>query len=145
VSSPGRLLGVDPGAVRIGLAVSDPDRKIASPLTTHVRRDVEQDALYFQKLVEEEQISAIVVGLPLHMDGREGTQAVEARTYGQWLAEVTQRPVVFWDERCTTAAAESALWNARLTHRKRKQRRDQVAATILLQAYLDAGCPEHTS
>ena len=137
-----RLLGVDPGSVRIGLSISDPDGKIASPLATHVRRDPEQDARYFRQLVEEEQVGRIVIGLPVHLDGREGAKAVEARAFGKWLAETTGLPVVWWDERFTTVEAESALWTAGLTHKQRKQRRDQVAATILLQAYLEAGCPE---
>jgi putative Holliday junction resolvase len=82
-----------------------------------------------------------VVGLPVHTDGREGTKAAEARAFGAWLGEVTGLPVVFWDERFTTVEAESALWQAGLTHKKRKERRDRVAAQLMLQAYLDAGCP----
>jgi len=69
------------------------------------------------------------------------SKAGEARKFGAWLGEVTGLPVVFWDERFTTVEAESALWQAGLTHRQRKARRDRVAAQILLQAYLDAGCP----
>ena len=82
-----------------------------------------------------------MVGLPVHTDGREGVKAVEARAFGRWLAETTGLPVVFWDERFSTVEAESALWQAGLTHKRRKARRDRVAAQILLQAYLDAGCP----
>src|SRR5262249_38535759 len=140
-----RLLGVDFGSVRIGLAVSDPDRKIAFPLTTYTRQDREREAAYFTHLVGQEEIGAIVVGLPIHLSGREGQKAAEARAFGQWLAETTRLPVVFADERFTTVEAESALWTAGLTHKKRKQRRDRVAAQILLQAYLDAGCPQEPS
>jgi putative Holliday junction resolvase len=139
--SAGRLLGVDYGQVRIGLAVCDPDRKIAFPLTTRERQGAERDAAYFQALVKEEAIAGLVVGLPLHTDGREGAKAVEARAFGAWLAEATGLPVVYWDERFTTVEAEAALWAAGLTHRRRKDRRDRVAAQILLQTYLDAGCP----
>jgi putative Holliday junction resolvase len=134
---------VDYGTVRIGLAVSDPERKIAFPLATYERRDEEKDGAFFRQLVEEEEIGRLVVGLPLHLDGREGQKAIEARRFGDFLATVTSLPVVFWDERFTTVEAESALWNAGLTHRKRKERRDRVAAQILLQCYLDAGCPEN--
>jgi putative Holliday junction resolvase len=81
------------------------------------------------------------VGLPVHLSGREGSKAAAARSFGKWLAEMTGLPVTFWDERFTTVEAESYLWAAGLTHRRRKDRRDQVAAQILLQAYLDAGCP----
>jgi putative Holliday junction resolvase len=137
----GRLLGVDYGAVRVGLAVSDPDRKFAFPFATYERRNGEKDAAYFRSVIAEEQIGGLVIGLPLHLDGREGEKAKEARTFAAWLAQAVALPAVFWDERFTTAEAESALWSAGLSHKKRKSRRDRVAAQILLQAYLDAGCP----
>ena len=136
-----RLLGVDFGNVRVGLAVTDPDRKLAFPLATYERRGAEADAEYFRTLVEREEVGGLVVGLPVHLDGREGEKAAQARAFGGWLAQVTNLPVVFWDERFTTVQAESALWEAGLTHKKRKARRDRVAAQLLLQAYLDAGCP----
>jgi putative Holliday junction resolvase len=132
---------VDYGSIRIGLAVSDPDRKMAFPLATYTRRNPEQDARYFREVVEEEVIREIVVGLPVHLSGREGQKAEEARAFGKWLREVTGLPIVFWDERFTTVEAEGHLWSAGLTHKRRKERRDRVAAQILLQAYLDAGCP----
>ncbi len=137
-----RILGIDFGAKRIGLAISDSDRRIASPLATFERRSIQQDARHFQMLVEEEDVALLLVGLPVHMSGDEGAKAKEAREFGQWLSELTQRPVVFWDERLTTVEAERLLWDAGLTHKQRKERRDKVAAQILLQAYLDAGCPE---
>jgi putative holliday junction resolvase len=145
VSPRTRLLGVDYGSVRIGLAVSDPDRKIAFPLTTYTRRNQEEDARYFRKVVDEEAISQIIIGLPVHLDGREGLKATQARAFGQWLAEATDRPVVFWDERFTTVEAEGHLWSAGLTHKRRNARRDKLAAQILLQSYLDAGCPVERS
>ena len=137
----GRLLGIDYGTVRVGVAVSDPDRIIASPHDTYARKDAVADAAYFARLAAAERVAGIVVGLPLHTGGEEGIKAREARAYGAWLAGVTQRPVVFWDERFTTAAAEDALWAAGLSHRKRRDRRDRVAAQLILQAFLDAGCP----
>jgi putative holliday junction resolvase len=139
--SAGRLLGVDYGQVRVGLAISDPDRKIAFPLETYTRRTAERDGDHFRALIVEEQIAGLVVGLPLHLNGTEGQKAGEARAFGSWLAAATELPVVYWDERFTTVEAESALWLAGLTHKKRKARRDRVAAQMLLQAYLDAGCP----
>jgi putative Holliday junction resolvase len=138
-----RLLGVDYGSKRIGLSVSDPDRKFAFPLTTYERRSPEQDAAFFRALVAEESVGQVVLGLPVHLDGREGQKAIEVRAFGQWLAETTGLPIVYWDERFTTVEAETALWEAGLTHKKRKDRRDAVAAQILLQTYLDAGCPEN--
>lgn len=141
MSTATRLLGVDFGAARIGLAITDPDRKFAFPLATYERRGRDQDAAYFRALVVEEAIAGLVVGLPVHLDGHEGTKAAEARAFGRWLGETTGLPVVFWDERFSTVEAESALWAAGLTHKRRKARRDRVAAQIFLQAYLDAGCP----
>jgi putative holliday junction resolvase len=141
VSPAGRLLGVDYGQVRVGLAVSDPDRKIAFPLATYERRGRERDAEHFRALVAAEAITGLVVGLPVHLDGTEGVKAAEARAFAAWLAGVTGLPLAFFDERFTTVQAEAALWDAGLTHKKRKARRDRVAAQILLQTYLDAGCP----
>lgn len=137
-----RLLGVDYGSVRIGLAISDPERRLASPLAVYERRGRQLDAEYFRALAAAEEIASFVVGLPVHLNGREGQKAIEARAFGAWLVETTELPVVFWDERFSTVEAESALWQAGLTHKKRKARRDRVAAQILLQAYLDAGCPD---
>ena len=136
------MLGVDYGPVRIGLAISDAERRLASPLAVYERRGDQRDAEYFRALVEAEEIGALLVGLPIHLDGREGPKAAEARAFGTWLAKITGLKVSFWDERFSTVEAESALWQAGLTHKKRKIRRDSVAAQIFLQAYLDAGCPE---
>jgi putative Holliday junction resolvase len=143
-SGAGRILGVDYGSVRVGLAVSDPDRRIASPLTTYQRSGKERDAAYFKKQAEDEQIVLIVVGLPIHLSGQEGQKAKEAREFGQWLGKVTRLPIVFWDERFTTVEAEGYLLGAGLTRKRRRDRRDRVAAQILLQTYLDAGCPKET-
>lgn len=140
-----RLLGVDYGSVRIGLAISDADRRIASPLATYQRRGRDADVAFFRNLVREEAVVAFVIGLPVHLDGREGNKAAEARAFGRWLCEVTALPATFWDERFSTVEAESHLLAAGLTNKRRKARRDRVAAQILLQAYLDAGCPPETA
>lgn len=139
-----RLLGVDFGKARLGLAVSDPERRLASPLTTYARRDRQQDARFLKQVVEEQEVAQIVLGLPVHLDGREGPSAAAARQFGDWLQKAAGVPVVYWDERFTTVEAESALWSAGLTHKRRKERRDRVAAQMLLQNYLDAGCPAET-
>jgi putative Holliday junction resolvase len=141
VSVRARLLGVDYGQVRVGLAISDAGRIIASPLVTYTRRTPEEDAVWIRNLVEREEVAEFVVGLPVHLDGREGQKAAEARAFGRWLADATGLPVVFWDERFTTVEAEGFLTAAGLTNQRRKARRDRVAAQILLQSYLDAGCP----
>jgi putative Holliday junction resolvase len=141
VTAPGRLLGVDFGRVRVGLAVSDAERRLASPLATYQRKGRERDAAFFRDLARAEQVVEIVVGLPVHGDGREGAKAAEARAFGRWLREATGLAVLFWDERFTTVEAEAFLRAAGMTDKRRKERRDRVAAQILLQSYLDAGCP----
>ena len=133
-----RLLAIDPGSVRLGLALSDTERRLASPLLTYTRRDPEQDARFLKKIVEEEEIATIIVGLPIHEDGSEGAQAKLARAFGAWLQQATGVPCVFYDERFTSFEADQSLDQAGLTKKKRKARRDKVAAQILLQTYLDA-------
>lgn len=137
-----RLLGVDFGTVRIGLAVCDDSRIIASPLEIRERKNPQADANFFKDIINREQIAAIVMGLPVHTDGREGIKAKESRAYGQWLTEVTGLTVMYADERFTTTFAEAALWDAGLTHKKRKARRDAVAAQMMLQGFIDSGCKE---
>jgi putative Holliday junction resolvase len=141
VSAAHRILAIDPGKARLGLAISDPERRIASPLTTWKCRDRVQDGRFLQTVIADEQVGLLVIGLPIHLSGKEGTQARSAREFGAWLANLTGVPCVFYDERFTTREAEGHLWDAGLTHKQRKARRDRVAAQILLQAYLDAGCP----
>jgi putative Holliday junction resolvase len=135
----GRVAGIDFGSVRIGIALSDADRSIASPHAVYTRRDVEADARYFRNLVASEGIARFVVGLPVHLDGRESPISRDARTFGDWLGETTGVPVAYFDERFTTSEAESALIAAGLTNKRRKLRRDMLAAQILLTAYLEGG------
>jgi putative Holliday junction resolvase len=136
----GRLAGVDFGTVRIGIAVTDPDRVLASPLENYTRRGPEADAQYFRRLVVEERIAAFVVGLPVHTSGQESQISREARVFGRWLQELTGLPVAFYDERYSSAQAESFLQDAELSKKKRKRRLDMVAAQLLLAAYLEATC-----
>jgi putative Holliday junction resolvase len=137
----GRLLAFDYGTVRIGLAICDVDQRIASPLATYRRQGRDRDSSFFRALVQTYEASALLVGLPIHLSGHEGQKAVEARAFGRWLRELTGLPVLFWDERFTSVTAEQTLLAAGLTNKRRKARRDRVAAQILLQSYLDAGCP----
>jgi putative Holliday junction resolvase len=89
-----RLLGVDFGKVRIGLAISDRDWKIASPLATYTRKNAQADEQFFRNLTETEEVGLIVVGLPIHVDGQEGASAQAARKFGQWLEKATKLPVL---------------------------------------------------
>jgi putative Holliday junction resolvase len=134
---PGRIAGIDFGTVRVGIAVSDAGGSIASPYETYVRHGEEQDRKRFQKLVADERIVRFVVGLPVHLDGRESGKSVEARAFGQWLAEVTGVPVEYFDERFTTHEAQVYLSDAHLSKKKRQARLDKLAAQIMLTAYLE--------
>ena len=134
----GRVAGVDYGHVRIGIAISDPDRTIASPLENYNRRGLEQDAQRFRRLVAEEGVMLFVVGLPIHLDGRESAKSLEARQFGAWLGQVTGVPVEFFDERFTSHEAEQLLLAAELTKKRRKKRMDMLAAQIMLSAYLES-------
>jgi putative holliday junction resolvase len=134
----GRVAGVDYGTVRIGIAISNPERTIASPLENYTRGSAEQDARRFRRLAAEEGVTLFVVGLPLHLDGGESPKSQEARKFGQWLAETTGVPVEFFDERFTSVEAEQALLAADLTRKRRKKRMDMLAAQIMLAAYLES-------
>lgn len=134
----GRLLGLDYGTKRVGLALSNPEQTIATPLETYQRRDQAQDGRYLARVVEENRVAGLVVGLPVHMSGDEGEKAREARAFGTWAASVAKRPVVFHDERYSTALAEEHLRAAHLTPKKRQLLRDKLAAQVLLQSYLES-------
>ena len=134
----GRLAGIDFGTVRIGVAVTDPDRVLASPYENYTRRGSAADAKFFRDLVAEERLVGFVVGLPVHATGEESQKSREARVFGAWLQSVTSLPVDYYDERYSTAQAESAMIGAELSRKKRKQRLDKVAAQLLLAAYLES-------
>jgi putative Holliday junction resolvase len=137
-----RILGLDYGTRRVGAALSDPRRTIAFPVEVYERRGAEPDARHYRELVEENDVERIVVGLPLHSSGREGDLAGKARSFAVWLATVTGRAVICFDERYSTVEAEQRLIDARVTRQKRKALRDKLASQIMLQSYLDAGSPE---
>ena len=137
-----RILGLDYGTRRVGAALSDPGRTIAFPAELYTLRGAKHDAAHYREIVAENEVDRIVIGLPLHTSGREGQLSAMARTFGDWMAAVTGRPVVYYDERYSTVEAEQRLIDAGLTRQKRKSLRDQLAAQIMLQGYLDAGCPE---
>jgi putative holliday junction resolvase len=134
----GRLAGIDFGDVRVGIAITDPDRLLASPLETYMRRALPEDARYFRELVENEGITGFVIGLPVYPSGQESQKSLEVRRFGAWLEKVTGRPIAYVDERYTTRQAETLLSTARLTRGKRKSRRDMLAAQIILTSYLES-------
>jgi putative Holliday junction resolvase len=134
----GRLAAVDFGTVRIGLAICDPDRTLASPYENYTRRGPEKDKQYFQQLAEEERIVGFVVGLPVHSSGDESASSLAAREFGKWLTEITGRPVRYFDERYTSAQAEQMLGEVGYTKKQRKRRLDMLAAQIILASYLES-------
>jgi putative Holliday junction resolvase len=137
-SSSGRIVGVDYGSRRIGLAITDPQGKLASPLTIYNRRTAVADATFFQQLVQQEDVAGFVVGLPLHMSGQESQKSHEARQFGDWLASVTGVRVMYFDERYSSRTADEVMAIGRLTSKQRRRRRDMLAAQIMLQQYLDS-------
>lgn len=134
----GRLAAIDYGTVRLGVAITDPDQRLASPLENYTRRGAAADAKWLAELAAAERIVGFVIGLPIHTSGNESQKSAEARKFGQWVGEVTGLPVVFFDERYTTAHAEALLLDAELTKKRRKERLDKLAAQILLTAYLES-------
>lgn len=137
----GRLAGIDYGHVRIGIAICDAGRTLASPYENYTRRGATADARRFQELVRDEQIVGFVVGLPVHGSGEESGKSQEARQFGQWLAELTNLPVEYHDERYTSRQAEQHLGQSGLTKKRRKRRLDMLAAQIILASFLESHTP----
>jgi len=134
-----RVVGVDPGAARVGVAISDEARSIAFPRETVPARAGWADAAKRVKdALADDDVGLLVVGLPLRLDGTEGEAARRARGLGEALRAVFGLEVVYWDERLTTVAAERSLSEMGRRGSKRRDVVDQSAATILLQGYLDA-------
>jgi putative Holliday junction resolvase len=137
-----RILGLDPGERRIGIAISDPTGTLAHPLQTLVRRSREEDFAAIAALVAEHDVELVVVGWPLSLDGTEGPQARRVARYTDALAACLPVPVVSWDERFTTAAADEILRQIRGRKGRRRARArgqvDAIAAAVILQSYLDS-------
>lgn len=133
----GRVAGIDFGTVRLGIAVCDAGRMLSSPLENYTRRSAAADAQRMRRLVSEEALVGFVVGLPLHDSGEESQKSREARRFGAWLMQVTGLPVAYQDERYTTAAADHYLELGQLTAKQRRERRDMLAAQLILSGYLE--------
>jgi len=134
---PGRVLGLDLGDVRIGVAISDDDRRMAVPLGT-IHTGAPADLKAVGKLVEEHAATTVVVGLPLSMTGERGPAAVKAESFAEALRSTLEVPVELQDERLSTVEAERALREAGVAGKRRRRKVDEVAATVILQAWLDA-------
>ncbi|WP_372425501.1 Holliday junction resolvase RuvX [Salinarimonas chemoclinalis] len=133
----GRLIGVDLGTKTIGLALSDPDRRIASPLETIRRSKFGPDAARLAALVATHEVAAIVVGLPLNMDGSAGPRVQATRAFMRNLAPLVPCPIVPWDERLSTVAVTRMLIEADASRARRGEVVDKVAAAYILQGALE--------
>lgn len=132
-----RSLGLDIGDRRIGVALSDPEGILASPLTIINRRDERLDIKAITDIVSQKQVEQIVVGLPLSMDGSLSRQAEKVKEFTQKLCEHTQVPVEYRDERLTTVLAERLMQAVDTKKTRKKARHDAQAAALVLQSYLD--------
>jgi putative Holliday junction resolvase len=158
-SGPGRVLALDVGERRIGLAISDPDGRVAVPLDTLERRDEPADLRALADLVERESVRMVVVGLPLSLNGSVGPQAARTQEFARRLARAVARPLEMWDERLSTVAAERSLAGSGPSERRgrrrpgerrkppRRQRgaADALAASLILQGFLDSRSRDSTS
>ena len=133
----GTLIGLDLGTKTIGVATSDPDRRLATGVETIARKTFTADAARVFALAAERKATGFVLGLPINMDGSEGPRAQSTRAFARNLARLTDLPIALWDERLSTAAVERELITADVSRKKRAAVIDQHAATFILQGALD--------
>lgn len=132
-----RILALDPGTKRIGVALSDELGWTAQPLETFERKSLNVDIAHIHELVRRHEVREIVVGMPIQLNGRMGPAAQSAQQFLEALQAGVGIPVVAWDERLTTKAAEQMLIEADMSRKKRKGAVDRVAAALLLKSYLE--------
>lgn len=133
-----KLLGLDIGSKTIGLATSDLLGMIATPLETIRRSKFSKDIEALRHIVSEHNIQGFVLGLPVNMDGTEGSRCQSIRSFARNLGEHFDYPIHFWDERLSTAAVERTMLEADISRQKRAENVDKLAAAYILQGYLDA-------
>ena len=133
----GPLIGLDLGTKTIGVAVSDPDRRLATGVSTVARKAFKADAAAVLALAAERRATAFVLGLPINMDGSEGPRAQSTRAFARNFAKLTDLPIGLWDERLSTAAVERGLIEADMRRARRAEVIDQHAAAFILQGALD--------
>lgn len=133
-----RILALDPGSKRIGVALSDELGWTAQPLETYERRSVAEDVRHIRQLVQQHNVREVIMGLPVRMDGHAGPEAESVQRFLETLQEGLNVPVIAWDERLTSKLAEEILIEANVSRKRRKGAVDRVAAAILLQSYLQS-------
>lgn len=136
-TSAGPLLGLDLGSKTIGLAISDPTRTVASPFETILRTRFTADAQRLIGIADREGVTALVLGLPINLDGSEGPRAQATRAFARNLDRLLPLPLLFWDERLSTAAVERMLISADASRKRRGEVIDKMAAAYILQGALD--------
>lgn len=132
-----KIIALDIGTVRIGIATSDIMEIIASAYEVYRRKNLDSDVKYIAELVSKLDAGEIVIGLPLKLDGSEGQSVEMAKSFGEKLSELTNVPIVYQDERLSTVSAQRVLIESGMRREKRKDKVDSVAATFILQTYLD--------
>ncbi len=132
-----RILGLDLGTRTIGLALSDVGHTIATPFDTIRRTKLKVDIGQLLGVIADHGVGALVLGLPVNMDGSEGPRCQATRQFAADLLKALDHPLAFWDERLSTSAAEAALLEADLSRKRRAEIIDKVAAAVILQGYLD--------
>lgn len=135
-----RVMGIDLGDARIGIAMSDMMKIIANGYETYKRIDEQTDLKHIADLIASNDVDTVVFGLPLNMDGTSGNRVETTREFADKLSQLVSARIAFQDERLTTVTAERMLISADVRRDKRKQVIDKIAATIILQTYLDSGC-----
>lgn len=140
-----RILGVDFGDKNIGLAVSDALLITAQALDSYRVRSKEEDKKYFKKLVSKYNVSEIVIGLPLRMDGSPGTRVEKTKKFALWLENILHLPITFWDERLTTKQAVKILGLHKIKNKKKKILKHQISATLILSSYLESKREKHNA
>src|SRR5206468_7283738 len=133
----GALIGLDLGSKTIGVAASDPDRRLATGVETVARKNFSADSARLLAIARERNAAGFVLGLPLNMDGSEGPRAQATRAFARNLAKINALPIGLWDERLSTAAVERQLIDADVSRAKRAKSIDQHAAVFILQGALD--------
>ena len=132
-----KIISLDIGTVRIGIATSDIMEIIASAYEVYRRKNLVEDVKYIASLVSKLDAGEIVIGLPLKLDGSEGQSVEMARAFGEELSKLVSVPIIYQDERLSTVSAERILIESGVRREKRKDKIDSIAATIILQTYLD--------
>jgi len=133
-----RILGIDYGDRTIGLAVSDKMLITAQALQSYKVKNKEEDFQFFKNLASKYNITEIVIGLPLRMDGSEGSRVKKTKHFASWLKKSLDIPVIYWDERLTTKQALRIMREKRLSNKKKKELVDQISAVLILSTYLNS-------